>query len=141
MTMIYHITTPEAWHTAQTNGVYTAPALANVPSSADTNFIHCSTRAQVVAVANAFYRSVPELILLEIDTAALTAPVKWEVPADPAATDMQPAPEEPLFPNDDTLFPHVYGTINLEAVQEVYALPKTPTGDITLPPALRGDKS
>lgn len=125
MKHIYHITTRSAWQTAQTDGEYTAPSLD------DEGFIHCSTREQVVMVANAFYRNVPQLILLEIEADMLTAEVKWEAPVHPDDTESDTVPEY------TQLFPHVYGAINMDAVTKVYDLPTTTTGDITLPSALR----
>src|SRR5687767_9633095 len=99
MTHIYHITTRDAWQQAQADGQYTAPSLES------EGFIHCSTDAQVVQVANAFYRNVPHLVLLCIEPEKLTAELKWEAPAHPSSHED--------VPSDSQLFPHVYGTINL----------------------------
>lgn len=113
--MIYHITTPVEWKLAQENGQYSAPSL-------DTEgFIHCSTAVQIVPVANAFYRDVDEVILLCIDEDKIRAEVKWEAPAH---VEGHNAPEN----SETQLFPHIYGVINLDAVDEVVPLPKNDEG-------------
>ena len=116
MTRIYHITTRGAWQQAQKDGHYTAPSLEG------EGFIHCSTAAQVIQVANAFYRNVPHLVLLCIEPDRLTAALKWEAPAHPSAH------EEAPLETDALLFPHVYGIINLDAVTEVVDFPQSENG-------------
>jgi uncharacterized protein (DUF952 family) len=109
MTCIYHITTRGAWQQAQAYGQYTAPSLQS------EGFIHCSTAAQVLQVANAFYRDVPHLVLLCIEPEKLSSDLKWEAPAHPSA--------HAAAPSDSQLFPHVYGAINLDAVADVVDFP------------------
>jgi uncharacterized protein (DUF952 family) len=82
-------------------------------------FIHCSTAEQVEATANRIFRGSGELLLLEVDPARLTAPLKYE-----RATDV----------GDE--FPHIYGLLNLDAVTRTIALPEGPEGYV-LPPELR----
>jgi uncharacterized protein (DUF952 family) len=96
---ILHITTDAGWATAQETGNLVAPSLA------DEGFIHCSTRAQVVATANRIFRGSGDLLLLEVDPGKLVAELKWE-----RATDVG---EE---------FPHVYGPLNADAVVGTLAL-------------------
>jgi len=75
-------------------------------------------------VANKYYRGAPNMVLVHIDPAALTSPVKWEPPAH---IDGSPSlPDEPLFP-------HIYGVINLEAVIRVIDFPSNPDGSFDLP--------
>lgn len=118
--MIYHITTQTEWATAQQNGAYSAPSLAS------EGFIHCSTAAQVVKVGNAFYRSVPDCVLLCIDETRLSAPLKWEPPA-------HPDPNNPPPVELQELFPHIYGTINLDAVMCLLDFKPGQDGFYTLP--------
>lgn len=96
MSLITHITSRSAWHDAQQVGRYEAPSLHT------EGFIHCSTPAQVAATANRFYRAQRGLLLLYIDPALLTAPLKLE-----PGTDVE------------ELFPHIYGPLNLTAVVRV----------------------
>ncbi|MCW2995744.1 MAG: hypothetical protein JWQ18_3239 [Conexibacter sp.] len=102
---ILHITTDAGWAAAQAAGSLTTPSLA------DEGFIHCSTFAQLEATANRIFRGSGDLLLLELDVAALTAPLKWE-----RATDV----------GDE--FPHIYGPLNVDAVVGTRALPEGPDG-------------
>lgn len=115
---ILHITSRAAWIDATRNGQYIAPSLTS------EGFIHCSTPAQVVPVADKFYRGQTGLVLLVIDLARLTADLKWEPPSDGT-----PPPGVP--PAD--LFPHVYGPINLGAVVKVVPFEPNANGSWTLP--------
>jgi uncharacterized protein (DUF952 family) len=118
--MIYHITTQSDWNAAQQSGAYTAASLAS------EGFIHCSTAAQVVKVGNAFYRNTPNCVLLCLDETRLTAPLKWEAPA-------HPDPNNPPPVEAQELFPHVYGTINVDAVVRVVAFNLGADGLYVLP--------
>jgi uncharacterized protein (DUF952 family) len=111
--MIYHITTRGEWQNAQATGHYSAPSLEK------EGFIHCSKLNQVLGVANAFYRDLRDVVLLCIDESKLSAALKWEAPAHPEIVD-----DAPDYPE----FPHVYGTINLDAVLKVVELPQGENG-------------
>lgn len=113
--MIYHITTESEWKLAQENGQYSAPSLES------EGFIHCSTAVQVVPVANAFYKDADNLILLCIDEDKLKAGLKWEAPAH---IEGHNAPEN----SDTQLFPHIFGMINLDAIEKIMPLPKDAEG-------------
>ncbi|MEL6402803.1 MAG: DUF952 domain-containing protein [Chloroflexota bacterium] len=115
MTMIYHLTTEIEWKLASESGTYSAPSLSS------EGFIHCSTKDQILRVANAFYQSVDDLVLMCIDEDAVEALVKWEAPAHP---DGQPAP----FDASAEKFPHIYGTINMDAVTACLEMPKGDDG-------------
>jgi uncharacterized protein (DUF952 family) len=122
VTIIYHITTREAWQAAQKAGHYTAESLES------EGFIHCSKATQAVEVANAFYRDVQNLVLLCIESDKLVAELKWEAPAHPEIHEPPPQLQE-------NLFPHVYGTINLNAVVRVVDFPQGVDG-FSLPDGL-----
>ncbi len=109
---ILHITSQSAWDDAQRNGYYSAPSLAA------EGFIHCSTPSQVVAVAERFYAGQRGLVLLVIDSKRIQAEVRYE-----AGTD-----------KPDELFPHIYGTINLDAITRVVDFEPDPAGRWSLPP-------
>lgn len=96
--LIVHICPREAWQAAQASGEYRAVSLET------EGFIHCSRPEQVLAVANRFYREVPDLVLLWIDPRKLRTEIRWE-PVD-----------------GGELFPHVYGPINTHAVSSVTSL-------------------
>ncbi|SDQ09031.1 cupin domain-containing protein [Actinopolyspora saharensis] len=82
------------------------------PITADSleheGFVHCSPDPETtLAVANGMYRSAREqLVLLELDAAELSSPVRWEAPT--------PHPPEGVDPQ--TPFPHVYGPLDRAAV-------------------------
>ena len=96
MTVIYHITTSDAWTAAQSAGEYEAPSLA------DEGFIHCSgDEAQTLRVVERLYSEVTGLIVLDVDVIRLKAEVK----------------REPSRSGE--IYPHIYGKINLDAVVRV----------------------
>ncbi|WP_338781333.1 DUF952 domain-containing protein [Streptomyces sp. DG1A-41] len=102
--MIYHSIPLTDWNAAPEEPY--APA-----SLAEEGFVHCSPdEPTTLAVVNAFYRDAPRpLLVLALDEARLTARVEWEAAA--------PAP--PPGVDEDTLFPHVYGPLDRDAVDHV----------------------
>lgn len=109
--MIFHITTPEDWKKFLTLGKYKAPSLET------EGFIHCSTQSQILTIANTFYSDYDDLVLLKIDAEKLTSEIKWESPIHPK-TNLN------HHINDNELFPHIYGAINLDAIIQVLPLVK-----------------
>ncbi len=95
--MIVHICQLGAWQAAQARGEYCPPSLD------DEGFIHCSKPEQVLHVAKRFYRDVPDLILLWIDTEKVRPEIRWEEA-------------------DGEVFPHIYGALNTDAVVSVSEL-------------------
>ena len=116
--MIFHITSRTAWAEAQKRGDYRAEGFAK------EGFNHCSTLAQVLPVANNFYKGQSGLILLEIEPTLLSSKLKWEAP-----TGGTPPPGVPTGDQ----FPHVYGPINLDAVVRIVELTSKPDGTFDLP--------
>ena len=88
-------------------------------------FIHCSTLAQVIDTANRFYRGQRDLVVLYIDESQLTAELKYEAPAMPRGE------------GAGDLFPHLYGKLNVEAVERVVELRCEADGTFRLPDGLR----
>ena len=92
--VILHICPQGAWQAAQAGGEYRADSL-------DTEgFIHCSQPEQVLAVANRYYRGVPDLVVVWIDPTQVIAEIRWE-----------PALGE--------VYPHIYGALNTDAVAAI----------------------
>ena len=116
--MIYHLTSRPAWREAQERGEYRAESLES------EGFIHCSTRTQVLPVAEKYYKGQADMILFTIDPALLSSELRWEPPSGGA-----PPPGVP----EGDLFPHIYGPINLEAVLKVYDLESNPDGSYKTP--------
>jgi uncharacterized protein (DUF952 family) len=120
--MIYHITTQQEWEKAQSAGAYRGDTL-------DTQgFIHNSTAAQVVPVANRFYNGQSGLVLLCIDDDKVQSRLVFEHPIDPATGQPESAKGQ---------FPHIYGPLNLDAVVQVVDFPPNPDGTFTLPEGVR----
>ncbi len=116
--MILHLLSRKSWIEAQEVGQLIAPSVAI------EGFAHCSTEHQMVDVANKYYRGTRDMVLLNIDPDKLTSPLKFEPPAH---LDGSPAlPHEPMFP-------HIYGPINLDAVNEVIDFPCNEEGRFTSP--------
>jgi uncharacterized protein (DUF952 family) len=116
--MILHILKRNKWDEAICNGSYEPPSVAS------EGFIHCSTIEQVVETANLYFRGQPDLVVLRIDEALLVSPLKFEAPA--------PVGDE----RTDSLFPHLYGLLNLDAVDCVCDFPCDANGFFELPATL-----
>ncbi|WP_042421953.1 DUF952 domain-containing protein [Streptacidiphilus anmyonensis] len=102
--MIYHVVPLADWDAA--------PDSAYAPASlADEGFVHCSPDvATTLAVVDAFYRDAPRpLLALLVDESRLTAECVFEAAA--------PAPPPGVAAG--TLFPHVFGPLNRDAVTGV----------------------
>jgi uncharacterized protein len=116
---IFHLTTAAELASAQAGGVL-------APASLDSQgFAHASYRHQLVTVANAVFADRAELVVLELDPGRLSAPVRAE----------PPDPEMPPV-NTDSLFPHVYGPLELDAAVGRHVMRRGPDG-FELPDPLR----
>lgn len=104
--LLVHLCSRPEWQVVQSAGVLRPPA--------DTGFVHLSTPQQVHLPANRIFAGRSDIVLLYLDTAALSAPLRWEpgVPGDP----------------DSMLFPHLYGAIPAAAVVAVRAYRPGPDG-------------
>ena len=99
MPTIHHLTTPEAWHTAQTTGEYEPPSLTT------EGFIHCAAdEPQTLRVAQRLYPGATGMIVLDVDPARLQSEIKHE----PSRT--------------GEIYPHIYGPLNLDAVTRIRPL-------------------
>ena len=99
VSVLVHLCSNQEWAAAQTSG-------ALRPESLDVNgFVHLSSPEQVHLPANRLYAGRTDLVLLRIDPARLSSPVRWEagVPTDP----------------DGMVFPHLYGELPVNAVINV----------------------
>ena len=96
MSVIYHITEKREWETAKEKGYYATAALK------EEGFIHCSEDRQVADVLDRYFKNKIDLVKLVIETDKLTSPLYFDWSSS----------------IEDT-FPHIYGPINLDAVQEV----------------------
>jgi len=106
--VLVHLIEPAQWRAALDDRAVRPPSLESV------GFVHLSTPEQVHLPAERLFRGRRDLVLLVVDPARLTGPVRMEpgVPADP----------------DGVLFPHLYGPLPVTAVTAVvpYRPPTAP---------------
>jgi uncharacterized protein len=102
---IYHLAPISELRSGLTEVVYTPQRFTL------DGFVHCAeTPVTTVAVANDYFGNLKEpLVVLGIDPLQLSAPLKFEAPA-------------PLLGGEThlkkaSLFPHIYGPIEIEAIQ------------------------
>jgi uncharacterized protein (DUF952 family) len=114
MGIIFHITTREAWVAAE--GIYRTEMFPI------EGFIHCSTRDQVIQVANIRFRGQTGLVLLSIDPEKIRVEIRYE-----------------NLEGGLQLFPHIYGEINCDAVVQVSPFAPAADGYFALPAELGGE--
>lgn len=110
---IYTLVRAADWAKAEADGAYAGSA-----DDARDGFLHFSGAAQVRGSAAKHRAGVPDLLLVEADTAALGAALKWE----PASGSSRPG-----------LFPHLYAPLPMAAVSRVVALPLDAAGRHVFP--------
>lgn len=112
--VLVHLCTAGDWARARTLGAHRPESLTSV------GFVHLSTPAHVHLPANRLYAGRTDLMLLRVDPARLTSPVRWEpgVPTDP----------------DGMVFPHLYGELPVTAVIRVTPYPPGADGFSTAVP-------
>lgn len=120
--ILYHLLPQANWQEAQQRGEYRPASLQR------EGFIHLSQIHQILGVANAFYRAQANLLLLEVESDRLQAELRFEPPVHPAGA----APQAEA-PSAESLFPHLYGALNLSAVCRVLPFPPHPDGSFSLP--------
>lgn len=93
---IFHIIKSGEWQKAKTDGVYH-------PQSLDKEgFIHASTKDQVIPTANRRYVGQKNLLLLLIDSNKIVPEIKFE-----------------YSKGTKEAHPHIYGELNLDAIEGV----------------------
>ena len=113
VTTIYTLVRGEDWRAAQAVGEYRGSA-----DDTRDGFLHFSTAAQVRASAARHRAGERDLLLVEVDVAALGDALRWE----PAAGGSRPG-----------LFPHLYGPLPLGAVRGATQLRLNPDGTHAFP--------
>jgi uncharacterized protein (DUF952 family) len=113
--LILHCAPRVDWEAAVALGAYRAPSLA------ESGFIHFSTPEQLLAVVNAMFRGQSGLVLLCVESERLSAELRHE-----------------NLEGGTTLYPHVYGPVELDAVNQVLEFPPQADGTFLLPPGIRG---
>ena len=109
--MIYHITPRKDWIQQASSGVFEAKSLKS------EGFIHTSRRDRILEVANRIFKGQRDLIILCVREDLLEAEVREED-----------------VPGHGT-FPHIYGPINRDSVDDAVDFPPA-RGSFVLPPEL-----
>lgn len=107
---IYILARRDAWVACMPSGFYRSPSLDS------EGFIHSSKADQLTRVANTHFPNRDDMQLLHIDPELVHAEIRWE----PAA---------------GSLYPHVYGPLNLDAVVAVTPVFRDPDGRFRIDPA------
>jgi uncharacterized protein (DUF952 family) len=107
---IFHLTSQDEWQQAKLKDEYKPTDFHS------EGFIHCSYKAQLLAVANRRFRGRNDLLVLVIEPAKLNCQVIDE--------NLEGGTEP---------FPHIYGALPIGAVVESRAFPCDPDGTFTLP--------
>jgi len=128
--MMLHLVLKAEWEALPAGQPYVASSLAQ------EGFIHCTDGEEVMLqVANRFYRGqAGEFVLLEVDEAKVTAPVKREPPIDPKPVVASSPEAEANLGGDEParpLFPHVYGPIDRAAIAAVRPVLRAADGQFT----------
>ena len=115
--VLVHLCADHEWQRASEAGAHRPASLA------EAGFIHLSSPEQVHLPANRLYAGRTDLVLLSIDPARLSDPVRWEpgVPTDP----------------ESMLFPHLYGPLPAAAVTSVTRYLPAADGSFAELPATR----
>ena len=99
MAMIYHLAPVSDWEAAGGLEEYAAESLES------EGFIHCSKdHSQAIEVANRLFKGRDDMLVLELDVDRLVSPIKHEAA------------------RLGTVYPHIYGPINTDAVVGVLGL-------------------
>lgn len=112
---IFHIAKKKIWENTLGDEMY-FPESFN-----EDGFIHCSELDQVIDVANTFYRGRRDLVLLEIEGHRVSFPIKYE-----------------SAEGSDERFPHLYGSLMIDAVVHIYVFEPDDDGGFRLPEELSG---
>ena len=110
---MYHLALAADWSAAQNEGDYRVSSIGH--SLDEVGFIHCSFVGQLRRVADTYYRGRKDVVLLSIDAAKVSSPIREE--------------------NNDggrDLYPHIYGPLNLDAVTNTRSLATNPDGTLVL---------
>ena len=108
--IIYHIARKTSVQDLSDGEEYTGDTLKT------EGFIHCSTAAQVMVVANQRFKGQSGLVLLCIEMDLVNPEIRFE-----------------NLEGGNNLFPHIYGPLNREAIRKIVELTPGKDGDFTFP--------
>jgi len=100
VSFLYKIMSKQEWETAQAQGIYEGSEVDR-----KDGFIHLSAAHQVRATAQKHFSGKADLVLISVREESLGPSLKWEAS------------------RGGDLFPHIYGTLQLDAMSEAVPLP------------------
>lgn len=107
---IFKVATRAAWEDARATGTLAASA-----DDARDGFIHLSTAHQLAGTLAKHFKAQTDLVLIELDAAALGADLRWE------------------RSRGQDLFPHLYTSLPTSAVRAAFPLDLDANGKHILP--------
>ena len=110
---IFHIIKKDDWEAAKSAGIYEPETVKK------GGFVHCSKTDQILGVANRFYLGQKDLLLLKIDVDKIENELRIEVPVE--------------APWSNVPYPHIYGALNIDAVDKAIEFPCGKDGKFELP--------
>lgn len=102
---VYKILTVEDWEAFRLTGEYVGSA-----DDKRDGFIHLSTSAQMQGTLDKHYKTVPKVIIVELEAANMGPALKYEISRGGAA------------------FPHLYGALELAHMTQFWPLSAGPQG-------------
>jgi len=114
--VLLHIISRDELATAHASGEIAPPSLAA------EGFVHCSFPEQLLVPANERFRGREDLVLLSLGRELIPHPLVVEDSY-----------------GSGTSFPHVYGPIPAEAIEQVIEFPPQPDGTFVLPPMVQAE--
>jgi uncharacterized protein (DUF952 family) len=100
VSFLYKIMSKQEWKTAQAQGIYEGSEVDQ-----RDGFIHLSAAHQVRATAQKHFSGKADLVLISVAQEILGPSLKWEAS------------------RGGDLFPHIYGPLQLDAIDEAVPLP------------------
>jgi uncharacterized protein (DUF952 family) len=94
---IYLLSSQAEYQQAKLTGVLKRDSLQS------EGFIHAAPQSQLNRLANKYHKNTEQPLILRVDKKLIVAEVKWE-------------------PATGGLYPHIYGTMNMDAVVDVKAI-------------------
>ena len=111
---VFKVTTRAAWDEARATGTLAASA-----DDRRDGFIHLSASHQLAGTLAKHFKAGRDLVLIELDAAALGEDLQWE------------------RSRGQELFPHLYASLPASAARAVYPLELDANGTHVLPQAVR----
>lgn len=113
---IYHILPKTEWYQVKSQSEYAPESLQN------EKFIHCSKADQLSTVANSFFKGRKDLYVLKINEKKVLSKVVFEAPYE--------------SPQGQIHFPHIYGPLNLDSVEDAMEYLPDASGQFGFPDQL-----